>query len=225
MKNWMDEFVINTDLSQNRPLKDVVYESLRKTLIEYSIPVGERFIEKEYSQRLNISRTPVREALKLLEEEGLVEYVHRSGVIVSKITRQDVIEIYKLRESLEILIAEAAIENITREEIDYINKLLDATEKANNENNIDEVLKLFGMFNDHFYNASRMRRLPTLISSLNLYLQKFRNICINTQERRDKGIQQHRLIMKAVEDKDLERAKEIIKIHLQESILIVLDYI
>ena len=67
MKNWMDEFVKNTDLSQNRPLREVVYESLRKTLIEYSIPVGERFIEKEYSERLNISRTPVREALKQLE--------------------------------------------------------------------------------------------------------------------------------------------------------------
>lgn len=225
MKNWMDEFVINTDLSQNRPLKEVVYESIKRTLIEYSIPVGERFIEKEYSQRLNISRTPVREALKQLEEEGLVEYIHRSGVIVSKITKEDVIEVYKLREALEILIAEATIENITLEEIDFINALLDETEKANNENNISEVIRLFGMFNTHFYNASRMRRLPTLISSLNLYLQKFRNICINTQERRDKGIQQHRLIMKGISEKNLDLVKETIRLHLQESLVIVLDYI
>ena len=62
----MDEFVKNTDLSQNRPIKEVVYESLRKTLIEGNVPVGERIIEKEYSERLNISRTPVREALKEL---------------------------------------------------------------------------------------------------------------------------------------------------------------
>ena len=93
MKNWMDEFVNNTDLSQNRPIKEVVYESLRKTLIESKIPVGERFIEKEYSDRLNISRTPVRESLKQLEAEGLVKYIPRTGVVVNRITKEDVIEI------------------------------------------------------------------------------------------------------------------------------------
>ena len=97
MKNWMDEFVNNTDLSQNRPIKEVVYESLRKTLIESKIPIGERFIEKEYSDRLNISRTPVRESLKQLESEGLVKYIPRTGVVVNRITKEDVIEIYKIR--------------------------------------------------------------------------------------------------------------------------------
>ena len=83
MKNWMDEFVKNTDLSQNRPLKDVVYESLRKTLIEGKIPVGERFIEKEYSDRLNISRTPVRNSLKQLEAEGLIKYIPKNIELIA----------------------------------------------------------------------------------------------------------------------------------------------
>lgn len=223
MKNWMDEFVKNTDLSQNRPLREVVYESLRKTLIEYSIPVGERFIEKEYSERLNISRTPVREALKQLEEEGLVEYVHRSGVIISKITKDDVIEIYKIRESLELLILTTAMENITPEEIEDIENLLDYTEKVNNEGKTEEVIELFETFNTHIYKASKMKRLPYLIASLNLYLKKFRNISIENEERRLNGIKEHRLMLKSIIEKDVDLAKNVIEKHLKQSVDVVLS--
>lgn len=128
MKNWMDEFIANTDLSQNRPIKEVVYESLKKTLIESKIPIGERFIEKEYSDRLNISRTPVRESLKQLELEGLVKYIPRTGVVVNRITREDVIEIYKIRSSLEFLVATEAMKYIQESDADKIYKLLDETE-------------------------------------------------------------------------------------------------
>lgn len=223
MKNWMDEFVKNTDLSQNRPLREVVYESLRKTLIEYSIPVGERFIEKEYSERLNISRTPVREALKQLEEEGLVEYVHRSGVIVSKITKDDVIEIYKIRESLELLILTTAMDNITQEEIEDIENLLDYTEKVNNDGKIEEVIELFETFNNHIYKASKMKRLPYLIGSLNLYLKKFRNISIENEERRLNGIKEHRLMLKSIIEKDVDLAQSVIEKHLKQSVDVVLS--
>ena len=157
MKNWMDEFVNNTDLSQNRPIKEVVYESLRKTLIENNIPIGERFIEKEYSDRLNISRTPVRESLKLLESEGLVKYIPRTGVVVNKITKEDVIEIYKIRTSLEILVANEAMKHINQNDVDRIYKLLDETSIANKENNIEEVIRLFSLYNTEFYKLSQMK--------------------------------------------------------------------
>ena len=185
MKNWMDEFVYNTDLSQNRPIKDVVYESIRKTLIEHKVPVGERFIEKEYSDRLNISRTPVRESLKQLEVEGLVKYVPRLGVVVNRITREDVIEIYKIRSSLELLVATEAMKHITQSDVDRITKLLDDTQKESLENNIDEVVKLFSEFNSQLYNLSKMKILPNMISNLNNYLHRFRTISIEDPVRRE----------------------------------------
>ena len=225
MKNWMDEFVYNTDLSQNRPIKDVVYESIRKTLIEHKVPVGERFIEKEYSDRLNISRTPVRESLKQLEVEGLVKYVPRLGVVVNRITREDVIEIYKIRSSLELLVATEAMKHITQSDVDRITKLLDDTQKESLENNIDEVVKLFSEFSSQLYNLSKMKILPNMISNLNNYLHRFRTISIEDPVRRERAILEHRQIIKSIVERDRDLSEMIIKKHLYDSLDVVLQEI
>ena len=222
MKNWMDEFVANTDLSQNRPIKEVVYESLKKTLIESKIPIGERFIEKEYSDRLNISRTPVRESLKQLELEGLVKYIPRTGVVVNRITREDVIEIYKIRSSLEFLVATEAMKYIQQSDADKIYKLLDETEIANKENNIEEVIRLFSVYNTELYELSQMKILPNILSNLNNYLHKFRTISIEDKVRRENAIIEHRNIIKAILNKDRDLAEVIIKKHLYDSLDVVL---
>lgn len=222
MKNWMDEFVNNTDLSQNRPIKEVVYESLRKTLIESKIPIGERFIEKEYSDRLNISRTPVRESLKQLESEGLVKYIPRTGVVVNRITKEDVIEIYKIRSHMEFLVATEAMKHIQQSDADKIYKLLDQTEIVNKENNLEEVVRLFSLFNTELYALSKMKILPNIISTLNNYLHKFRKISIADKTRREKAIVEHREITKAIVNKDRDLAEVIIKKHLYDSLDVVL---
>jgi DNA-binding GntR family transcriptional regulator len=221
----MDEFVNNTDLSQNRPLREVVYESLRSTLISGKVPVGERIIEKEYAQRLNISRTPVREALKQLETEDLIEYIPRLGVVAKKITKEDVIEIYRIRESLEFLVICQAMENITPDEINKISELLDLTEIFNMEGNINEVNKLFTEFNFLISDASRMRRLPMMISNLSNYLQRFRNISILDNDRRERALVEHRQILNAIVSKDKDLVEETIKSHLEVSLNVVLNEI
>lgn len=225
MKNWMDEFVYNTDLSQNRPIKDVVYESIRKTLIEHKVPVGERFIEKEYSDRLNISRTPVRESLKQLEREGLVKYIPRLGVVVNKITKEDVIEIYKIRSSLELLVVTEAMKHITQSDVDRITKILDNTQEAHFKNDIDQVVKLFSEFNSQLYSLSKMNILPNMISNLNNYLHRFRTISIEDSIRREKAIIEHRQIIQSIINRDRDLAEMIIKKHLYDSLDVVLQQI
>lgn len=221
MHNWMDDFVNNTDLSQNRPIREVVYESLRVILISGKVPVGERFIEKEYSQRLNISRTPVREALKQLESEDLIEYLPKIGVIVKRVTKNDVIEIYQIRQALEILVVESTIDNISQGEIDEISNILNLTEKANIDGDLESVIHLFGKFNSMIYKASKMKRLPVMISNLNNYLKRFRNISILDEERRKKALIEHRLILKSIIEKDKVLAAQVIKTHLNDSIEVV----
>ena len=225
MKNWMDEFVENTDLSQNRPLKDVVYESIRKTLIDGKVPAGERFIEKEYSDRLNISRTPVRESLKQLEIEGLVKYIPRTGVVVNRITKDDVIEIYKIRNSLELLVVTEAMKYITESDAVNIYNLLDETELANKKGDIDKVISLFTKFNNELYNLSNMKILPTMISNLNNYLNRFRIISIEDDARREKALLEHRHILDTIIAKDRDLAELIIKKHLYDSLSVVLEEI
>lgn len=223
MKNWMNEFVYNTDLSQNRPIKDVVYESIKKTLIEHKVPAGERFIEKEYSDRLNISRTPVRESLKQLEKEGLVKYVPRLGVVVNRITKEDVIEIYKIRSSLELLVATESMKYITQSDVDRITKLLDETHEANLRDDLNNVIELFGEFNSQLYELSKMKILPNMISNLNNYLHRFRTISIEDSIRREKAILEHRQIIKSIVERDRDLSEMIIKKHLYDSLDVVLQ--
>jgi DNA-binding GntR family transcriptional regulator len=225
MMDYMEELVKRTVFSQSKPIRESVYESLRKTIISGIIPVGERIVEKEYAERLNISRTPVREALRMLEMEELVENVPRVGIVVKRISVDDVIEIYKIRNNLEVLASITAMENITEEEIKEIEDLLDLTEQKNREGDIEEVMRLFAVFNSKIYEASKMKRLAGMISKLNEYLQRFRNISISENERREKALREHREILSAIVEKDKENIDEIIRKHLDFSMDIVLSEI
>lgn len=218
----MDELIKNTNFSNNLPIREIVYESLRRTIISGIIPVGERIIEKEYAEKLNISRTPVREALRRLEREKLVEHFPKIGVVVKRITKDDVIEIYKIRINLEVLAAINAMGIITPEEIDEIKGLLDLTEIKNKEGKVEEVIKLFGEFNLELYEASGMKRLAVMITKLNEYTQRFRNISISHNSRREQALKEHRQILKAIVDKDEDGIKMVIKKHLKDSSDIVL---
>ncbi|MEG0775148.1 GntR family transcriptional regulator [Clostridium sp.] len=221
MLDYMDEFVKNTNFHQNKPIREIVYESLKNTIISGKIPVGERIVEKEYAERLNISRTPIREALRALEVEELVEYKPRLGVVVKRITMDDVFEIYKIRQHLEVLAAISAMDNITEDEIKDIEELLTITEEKNEQGDIEEVIRLFGVFNQKIYEASRMKRLTSMISKLNEYLQRFRNISISDNQRRESALKDHREILKAIVEKNKLEIEDIIKKHLEHSLEVV----
>ena len=90
-------------MMESRPIREIAYEVLKHAIITGEIPAGERIVETDYAERLHISRTPLREALRKLERDGLVEYVLRRGVVVRAFTIADVEEIYTIRNALEML--------------------------------------------------------------------------------------------------------------------------
>jgi DNA-binding GntR family transcriptional regulator len=226
MIDYMDVFVRSTNFNQNVPIRQIVYESLRKTIISGIIPLGERIVEKEYAGRLNISRTPVREALRMLEMEELVEYVPRIGVVVKRISSEDVIEIFKIRHSLEILAITTAMDHITKEEIKEIEDLSNLAERMNKEGNRgEEVIDLFGEFNSKIYEASGMKRLNGMISRLNEYLHRFRHISMADYEKREQAIKEHREILKAIVEKNRDSIDNLIKKHLESSLIVVIEEI
>ena len=104
-------------MMESRPIREIAYEVLKHAIITGEIPAGERIVETDYADRLHISRTPLREALRKLERDGLVEYVLRRGVVVRAFTIADVEEIYTIRNALEMLTLPAIIEKATEEDI------------------------------------------------------------------------------------------------------------
>ena len=114
---------------------------------------------------------------------------------------------------------------ITEADVENISSILDETEKANDEGNISEVIRLFTKFNTELYNLSKMKILPAMISNLNSYLHKFRTISIEDSERRKKALLEHRHILDAILSKDRNLAEMIIKKHLYDSLDVVLQEI
>ena len=141
----------NLDLSQNRPIKEAIYEALRKTILLGEIPSGERINEKNLSENLNISRTPIRYALERLDEEDLVERKTGVGVLVKGISINDAYEIFDIRKELDVLATRKAMRLMTPEQFNQMRTLLEETDRLNAAGRVAEVMAKFTEFNNFIY--------------------------------------------------------------------------
>ena len=133
-------------MMESRPIREIAYEVLKHAIITGEIPAGERIVETDYAERLHISRTPLREALRKLERDGLVECVMRRGVVVRAFTLADVDEIYTIRTALEMLTLPAIIENATPADIASLRGKLHAMDALMEAGDIEQLSPLTRAF-------------------------------------------------------------------------------
>lgn len=217
MQEYLSKLVQIINLSQNRPLNDMVYEGLRKAIIQGVIPVGDRLNEKVLSDYMNISRTPIRNAIKKLTEEDLVEYIPKYGVVVRRVTVADAEEIYQIRIALETMATIAAMERMTPENHREMQELLQKTEEDNQLGKIQQVIRYFTEFNALIYRFSRMQRLEAVVGNMLEYVARFRDISLFDDKRRGLALNEHRLIYRGMQTKDKELITLIVTEHLNHS--------
>ncbi|WP_320045820.1 GntR family transcriptional regulator [uncultured Ilyobacter sp.] len=205
-------------IQKNRPMRERVYEILKKMIIDGEISPEEKIVETEYAEKFQISRTPLREAIRMLELEGYVESHSKGGVIVKNCTKEDVEEIYKIRIALEGIILEEVIKKSSQSDIKKLENILKETKKIMVENkNNDDVFKLFSKFNNTLYSIAKMSRVEDLIKNMNLYLKRFRKMAVEDFERKKQASDDHVELVNAIKEKDINKALEINKIHLERS--------
>ena len=208
----------NLDLSQNQPIKELVYEAFRKTIILGDIPAGERINEKNFSEAMNISRTPIRYALRRLADEELVVRKPGVGVIVKGISIKDAYEIYAIRKELDALATRKAMVIMTDADFKALHQLLLTTNQLNEANDVDAVLRKFSEFNQMIYDKSQMYRLKSIVTKLQEYLIYFRDICIKDKSRRDSALQEHWLLYRGMINRDVDQINLITHEHLDHSL-------
>lgn len=213
----------NLDFTQNKTLKQMVYDAFRKTIILGDIPAGTRINEKEFSDLLNISRTPIRYALQRLVSENLVEHRPRIGIIVKGISIRDAYEIYDIRKSLDALAAERAMKLMTPQDFAELTALLETGEALNAANDVDAVLKNFSDFNAFLYEKSQMPRLKAIILELQTYLVYFRDVAVRSTNRREEALAEHWLILRAMENQQTEQLQQLMHEHLDRSLTFILQ--
>lgn len=205
-------------IQKNKPMRERVYEILKKMIIDGEISPEEKIVETEYAEKFQISRTPLREAIRMLELEGYVESHSKGGVIVKNCTKEDVEEIYKIRIALEGIILEEVIKKSSQSDIKKLENIIKETKKIMVENkNNDDVFKLFSKFNNTLYSIANMTRVEDLIRNMNLYLKRFRKMAVEDFERKKQASDDHVELVNAIKEKNINKALEINKIHLERS--------
>lgn len=217
MHEYLAKLVQIINLSQNRPLNDMVYDGLRKAIIQGVIPVGERLNEKVLSDYMNISRTPIRNAIKKLTEEDLVEYIPKYGVVVKRVTVSDAEEIYQIRIVLETMATIAAMNRMTPENHLEMQALLRNMEEKNEAEEVQQVIRYCTEFNALIYRFSRMQRLEAVVGKMLEYVARFRDISLLDDQRRSLAVKEHGLIYRGMQTKDKELITLIVAEHLNHS--------
>ena len=210
-------------IEKNKSMREKVYDTLKQMIIHGVIKPGERIIETEYSNKFQISRTPIREAIRMLELEGLVESQTTGGVIVKTLTREEISEIYKIRIALESLIIEEIIKKINNQDIKKLEKVLKNTKKAFEVKDIEKVFSLFTEFNQILYDIASLPKVTGMINNINLYLKRFRKLSIDNPSRKEEAFEDHVQILEAIKNKELSTAISINRMHLEKSMNFILS--
>ena len=195
-------------------LRGQVFQEIREDILKGKFKENEELREATLGKELGVSRTPVREALRQLELEGLVHIIPNKGAYVTGITEKDVHDIYMTRSMLEGLCARWAAEHISEEQIQEMEEVLLLTEYHLNRGNAEQLAELDGKFHEVLYDASQSRILRHILSDFHKYVQVARKRSVKKEDRAKKSLEEHREILNALRTGDAGRAEELAHIHI-----------
>ena len=204
-------------MTESRPIREIAYDILKKAIITGEIPAGERIVETEYADRLHISRTPLREALRKLERDGLVEYVMRRGVVVHAFTTEDVDQIYTIRNSLEMLTLPYIIEKATPKDIAALREKLAVMDALIGKDDVEALSPLAREFHTCLTAISGKNRILRVIEGQDEYIRRFSAMAIQQEDRRSSAHDEHHRLVDLVEQKDLPAFETLMKHHIERS--------
>ena len=202
-------------IEQYKPLRDIVFETLRKAILDGNLKPGERVMEVQLAEKLGVSRTPVREAIRKLELEGLLEMIPRKGAYVADISIKDVLNVLEVRASLEGLAASLAAERITEDEIESLRKSAEEFEQMNKNNDRDGMVQKDTEFHSVLLSAARNNKLLSIVESLSDYVQRFRVVYFTEYSDAKNIMDDHRAILDAINERDVEKANRVAQEHIE----------
>ncbi len=214
----MDDLHIHKDVSENYSLRGRVFNKLREDILSGVYRENEELKENTIGLELGVSRTPVREALRQLELEGLVTLIPNKGAYVTGITSKDIHDIYVIRSYLEGLCAKWACEHITEAQLEALDEILYLSEFHASRNHHEHIVELDNKFHELVYEASGSKILCHELSDFHHYVERVRKITLSQPIRVAKANQEHAAILDAIKKRDGERAEVLAHEHIINTI-------
>lgn len=207
--------MLEVDQQEYIPLRDVVFNTLRQAIIKGDLKPGERLLEIQLSEKLGVSRTPVREAIRKLELEGLVIMAPRRGASVSGITVKHLQDVLEIRRALEELAVQLACERMSDEKLLIITKLQALLDNRKDSDDALELADIDEQFHEQIYQATNNPRLIQMLANLREQMYRYRLVYMKAKDTREKLFNEHRNIIKAIEDNDVEAGRKAIREHIK----------
>lgn len=207
------------------PLRDVVFKTLRENILTGILKPGQRLMEIQLASQLGVSRTPIREAMRMLELEGLVVMIPRKGAIVAEITKKDLEDVLEVRCALEELAVELACAKITRSQIDALKEKVLEFQQVMEEDNITALAEKDVEFHDIIFAATNNPRLVQLLSNLREQMYRYRMEYLKDTKTHVRLVKEHEMIIHNLEQRDVENAKKNISSHITNQVTSVSRYL
>ena len=210
---------------QYMPLRDVVCHTLRRGIMQGDLKPGERLMEIKLANRLGVSRTPIREAIRMLELEGLVVMIPRKGAQVAEITEKDLKDVLEVRMGLEELAVKFACQRITEEQLDNLYHASRKFEEAVKREDLTELAQADVDFHDLIYKATGNERLVQLLNNIREQMYRYRVEYLKDEEIRGSLVQEHDTLLEKLSQRDLEGAKQVTQSHIERQQAYILETI
>jgi DNA-binding GntR family transcriptional regulator len=204
---------------------DIVYNELKKKIIELEYRPEETISEEMLSNELGVSRTPLRQALYRLELEGLIVKQSNGRMHVAPISIQEAEEIFKVREVLEGLIAREATKKITPEQINALKDILELMTRAAQENRIMDSIRYGSQFHHTLYEPSENKTAIQFLHQLNSRIERYRRLSgyRNPKYNSLLPVEEHERILKVLLQRDEELVEKVMRAHIRRSLVTTIE--
>ncbi len=217
------DFEVN--MNEYLPLRDVVFNTLRKAILRGELKPGERLMEIQLANKLGVSRTPIREAIRKLELEGLVLMIPRKGAEVAQITEKNMQDVLEVRKALEELSVQLACERITPEQVEEMKMAAEDFRKVLKSGDVTKIAEADVKFHDIIFAATNNQRLITLLNNLREQMYRFRVEYLKQKECYPQLLEEHDKLIALISGGEVEEACELMGCHIDNQASTVSDVI
>lgn len=205
------------------PLRDVVFNTLREAILRGELKPGERLMEIRLANKLGVSRTPIREAIRKLELEGLVLMIPRKGAEVAQITEKSLRDVLEVRRALEDLAVQLACLRMSSQTLEDLKAAAKAFEEILGDEDITAVAEADVKFHDVIYMATDNQRLISLLNNLREQMYRYRVEYLKKKECHKQLLWEHQEIIRAIEEGEIDVATQVTKQHIDNQVEAVSD--
>ena len=206
-----DDLTLN--MNAYLPLRDVVFNTLREAILKGDLKPGERLMELQLASKLGVSRTPIREAIRMLEQEGLAVTTPRKGAEVATMTLKDMEDVLEIRDALDELAVRIACQKISDEQLKQLEDMKELFEKSTQTGNVKKIAEADVTFHDVIYEATGNPKLVTLLNNLREQVYRYRVEYIKDPKNYPTLIAEHEAILESLKNRDVKNAVEAMHVH------------